>query len=522
MKEKLKDSLGPKLVILIVGGLLALNVLTAWYNLSVQEKGVIKMLEASGAQLSSIVAGAAKEAMLRNDREAIQRTVETLGSQYEISSIRISNSKGLIAYSSLKGDIGRTIQVSRKPDQSIKEIPGSGNTPPARVLEMVAPVMNQPECYTAPCHAHSAGEEILGNLQIQSRLEPFDQIRRVSAFRLGIASVLGIVFTAVLVFVAVHKLVHRPVKELMTGVREVANGNLSTRVPEMSRDELGQLAKSFNRMSQELHKAHIELVDWAQTLEFRVSQKTEELERAQAQMLQVEKMASLGRLAAVVAHEINNPLASVVTYAKLIVKKLKTRETISEDCQENLKYLEAIISEAQRCGEIVSQLLSFSRQRQEDFVMCSLVQVAEKAVFLLHHKMELSMVKVTVEKGGDEMTVEGDKSQLQQAVMALLINACEAMEKGGGGLVKIGFERAEGFIRMTVEDNGPGMEREVAQKVFEPFFSTKTTQSAVGLGLSVVYSIVMRHSGKIRLETAPGKGAKFMIELPVPAEEVKK
>lgn len=522
MKEKLKDSLGPKLMLFIVGGLIALNGLTAWYNLMVQEKGVIRLLEMSGTQLSSIVAGAANEGMLHNDRHAIQKTVETLGSQYEISSIRITNSDGMVAYSSIKDDIGRSIAVSQKPTQSIREFAASKDSPKGRVLEMITPIKNQPDCYGSPCHAHKATDQVLGYLQIESRLDPFDQIRRVSAFRLGVASFLGILFTAAVVFFAVHKLVHKPVKELMTGVREIANGNLSTRVPELNRDELGQLAKSFNRMSQELHKAHMELVDWAQTLEFRVSQKTEELERAQAQMLQVEKMASLGRLAAIVAHEINNPLASVVTYAKLIVKKLKAREEITDECRDNVRYLEAIISEAQRCGEIVSQLLSFSRHRQEDFERCSLVQIAEKSIFLLHHKMELSLVKVFVEKGDDLMIVDGDKSQLQQALMALLINACEAMEKGGGGQVKIGFSRSEGSIRMTVEDNGPGMEHEVAQKVFEPFFSTKSSQSAVGLGLSVVYSIVMRHNGKIRLETAPTKGAKFMIDLPVPAEEVRR
>jgi two-component system, NtrC family, sensor kinase len=522
MKEKLKDSLGPKLVMIIVGGLIVLNGLTTWYNLYVQDKGVIKLLEMSGAQLSSTIAGAAKDGMLRNDREAIQRTVETLGSQYEISTIRIANSDGSIAYSSKKEEIGKKMEASEKSAQGVKELDSEKAGTHPRVLELLTPIKNQPECYNAACHAHKASDNILGYLQIHSRLDPFDQIKRNSAFKLAIASFLGILFTAIVAFFAVHKLVHKPVKELMSGVKEVANGNLSTRVPELSRDELGQLAKSFNRMSQELHKAHIELVDWAQTLEFRVSQKTEELERAQSQMLQIEKMASLGRLAAIVAHEINNPLASVVTYAKLILKKLKNQEEISESCKDNMRYLEAIISEAQRCGDIVSQLLSFSRQSKEEFEKSNLLQIAEKAVFLLHHKMELSQVKVEVEKSEDLPFVDGDRSQLQQALMALLINACEAMEKGGGGLVRIYFGRADNSIRMTIEDNGPGMEPEVAHKVFEPFFSTKANASAVGLGLSVVYSIVMRHNGKIRLETAPQKGAKFIIDLPISAEEAKK
>jgi two-component system NtrC family sensor kinase len=517
MEDKHSDSLGPKLVLIIIGGLILLNTLTTWYNLYNQEKGIIKLLEMSGKQLSSIVAGAAKEGMLHNDREAIQKTVETLGSQYEISAIRILNKDDIVAYSSKKDDIGKKFRKFNERAETFREVEEKSEKGSLRLLELLTPIKNEESCYSAQCHAHSKSDEILGYLQINTRLDPFDEIKNKSTIRLAIASSLCILLTAIISFLAINRFVHKPIKQLMVGVKELSNGNLSVRVPELSHDELGRLAKSFNRMASELHKAHMELVDWASTLEFRVNQKTQELERAQSQIMNVEKMASLGRLAAVVAHEINNPLASIVTYSKLIIKKLKMREVISEDCQENLKYLEAITSEAQRCGEIVSQLLSFARMKSEKFVECNLEEVVSKAIFILHHKLEMSQVEVKIEKETDVPMIFADPAQIQQALMALIINSCEAMDKGG--YIKIKLSKDGDFVKIAVSDNGPGMTEDVAKKAFEPFFTTKTDGSGAGLGLSVVYSIVMRHEGKIEIDTTPQKGATFIIHLPIKLKE---
>lgn len=518
MKDDIKDSLGPKLVLLIAGVLVALATVVTWYNWHLQEKGVIELMETSGAGLSSITASSLKQCMLGEKRDDVQNAVELLGARHEVSAIRILNQDGFITYASNREEIGKKLAPYSKQAQRVKKLERAGRDDATRVLEQFYPIENTPQCYNASCHAHKPAETLLGQLQIEFSLDPFDQVMKRSVLKVAIASSLGILLTAVFVFLALNKFVRKPVWELMAGVREISNGNLSTRVPEFSRDELGQLTRSFNRMAQELHKAHVELVDWAQTLEFRVSRKTEELERAQSQILQVEKMASLGRLAAVVAHEINNPLASVVTYAKLVTRKLKPQTSASDDYRDHLKYLDAIVSEAQRCGDIVSQLLSFVNKKQEKFEACDLTQIAEKAVFLLHYKMDVCQVKTEIEKTGDIPLINGDSSQIQQALMALLINACEAMETSGG-LVRISLSRIDDFVRISIKDNGPGMEPDVAKKVFEPFFTTKSGASGVGLGLSVVYSIVMRHNGRIRLDTRPQKGAEFVIDLPVTAEE---
>ena len=313
-----------------------------------------------------------------------------------------------------------------------------------------------------------------------------------------------------------QRMVHRPAQELIRETDKLGHGDLSARVLETRNDELGTLAKKFNRMAHDLEAAHSELLGWTQSLEQRVEEKTSELERAQEKIVQVERMASLGRLAAVVAHEINNPLSSVVTYAKILVRRLQSKE-LDDECRENLEYLESIASEASRCGEIVAQLLSFARRGGGEFAAVDINQVVDRAVFLTKHTLELAEVSCELELEEEMPTVRVDSSQIQQALMALLINAGEAVEKGGRVQVQTGT-CVEG-VEIAVEDNGPGMEPDVARRVFEPFFTTKDSSSGVGLGLAVVYGIMERHGGSVELTTAPGKGCRFALVLPIDGPE---
>ncbi len=327
-----------------------------------------------------------------------------------------------------------------------------------------------------------------------------------------LASLVGILAVLGITVAGVQRMVHRPVQKLIGETDKLGHGDLSARVPEMTSDELGTLAKTFNRMAHDLEAAHSELLGWAQTLEHRVEEKTSELERAQEKFVQVERMASLGRLAAVVAHEINNPLSSVVTYAKILVRRLQSKE-LDDECRENLEYLESIAAEASRCGEIVAQLLSFARRGGGEFTAIDINQVVDRAVFLTKHKLELAEVTCELELEEDMPTVWADSGQIQQALMALLINAGEAVERGGRVLVQT-VSCVEG-VEIAVEDDGPGMEPDVARRVFEPFFTTKDGSSGVGLGLSVVYGIMERHGGSVELTTAPGKGCRFALVLPI-------
>jgi two-component system NtrC family sensor kinase len=519
---KILESVAGKLVMLVVASLVGFFGLATWYNMRVQEEANTHLLVLNGAQLADLVARATREAMLRNDRAAIHATIATLAGQRDIERIRIIDKEGRVAYSSNGSEVGTVIDtrqeqcvtchIQKTPPSSLSMAQMVRRTTLGnhRVLGITHVISNEPDCSQAACHVHPASQRLLGVLDVALRLDIYDEARRSSAVQLLLASVLGILLACVVSALAVKRMVDRPVRAMIKSARALSQGDHSVRVPELTKDELGALAHAFNLMSRELEKAHSELLEWAQTLEHRVREKTDELERAQAQILQVEKLASLGRLAAVVAHEINNPLSSVVTYAKILLRRLSAREATKE-CAQNAQYLESIASEATRCGEIVASLLSFARQQGGEFQPVSLASVVQKSVFLVNHKLEMSAVSVKQEL--EELPpIMADPGQIQQALMALLINACEAMENGGSIILRT---RAwEGGQLLQVEDTGSGMPSDVAAKAFEPFFTTKSATSGVGLGLSVVYGIVRRHGGRLDLKTAPGKGCRFTITLP--------
>ncbi len=520
----MRRSIAAKLTVIITAALVLTFGTATVLNLKLQERGAMQIVRLNGAQVADLVAAATRDGMLHNDRARIQETIETLARQRDIERIRIIRRGGVIAYSTEPKEIGERIDQKEErclACHSRQDLPSTLpkalrsriiHRGPERILGITQTIANEPDCASASCHVHDPTEHLLGVLDVNLSLGPYDAVRRESATEMLLASLLGIVLVVGVTVVAVHRMVHVPVRKLIKETRRLAAGDLSARVPEVTRDEMGVLARTFNRMARDLEAARAELLEWGRTLEARVREKTQELERARDQILQVEKMASLGKLAAVVAHEINNPLSSVVTYAKILVRRLRNHE-LTDECRENLEYLESIASEATRCGEIVSQLLSFARRRGGEFGPTNVNDVVEKALFLVHHKLELSNVRVVKELAPQLPAITADASQIQQALMALLINACQAMDEDGGQ-VRITTRAADAGIEMVVADTGPGMEPDVARHAFEPFFTTKEQGGGVGLGLSVVYGIVERHGGRIDLKTAPGEGCRFTLWFP--------
>jgi len=519
-----RNTVAGKLTLLIAATLVVFFGLATWLNLVIQERAGMRILRLNGVQLGDMVVAAARDAMLHNDREQIEKTIVAIAEQREVERIRIIVKGGRIVYSTEPNEVGRVLDTREEqclgchqramPPETMPEEDRARivDRPGGRVMGITQVIRNEPDCANAACHAHSPDQSLLGVLDINLRLGPYDEARRRSAVDLLLTSLVGILAVLGIAVAGVQWMVHRPVQKLIGETDKLGHGDLSARVPEMTNDELGTLAKTFNRMAQDLDAAHSELVSWAQTLEQRVEEKTSELKRAQEKIVQVERMASLGRLAAVVAHEINNPLSSVVTYAKILVRRLESRE-LDDECRENLEYLESIASEASRCGEIVAQLLSFAKGGGGEFTVVDINQVVDRAVFLTRHKLELAEVGCELELEENMPEILADSGQIQQALMALLINAGEALDRGGGVVVRTGT-CVEG-IEIVIEDDGPGMEPDVARRAFEPFYTTKSGSSGVGLGLAVVYGIMERHGGRVELTTAPGKGSRFALVLPI-------
>jgi len=306
-------------------------------------------------------------------------------------------------------------------------------------------------------------------------------------------------------------MVNRPVKRLIVGTKRVAAGELDYKIRVSSKDELGELASSFNRMTGELKQANGEINDWAKTLESRVEEKTAELKQAHEHLIHVERMASIGKLAAIVAHEINNPLAGILVYAKLLLKKIAG----DGSAEESKQYLSMIASESARCGDIVKNLLQFSRQAKVNLEPNDINEIITQSLQLIQHKVDLMGITTEVRLDDTLNHVVCDSQQIKQALVALLINACEAM-KQGDGVLSIESRRLPNrrAVEIEVSDNGVGMDDETKKQIFEPFFTTKEQGKGVGLGLAVVYGIVNGHAGEIEVRSSPGLGTTFVIRLP--------
>ena len=241
----------------------------------------------------------------------------------------------------------------------------------------------------------------------------------------------------------------------------------------------------------------------------------EELKEAQEQVVRTEKLASLGKLAATVAHEINNPLAAVLTYIRLMMKLIVRGSFTQERLDDISRYLNTMESETARCGEIVKNLLAFSRKSAIHIKTQSIEEIIDKTLKLITHDLEMKGIQVVKEFEPALPEILCDFKQIQQAFLNLISNASEAMSGGGFLTLTVRGFKKEGFVEVVISDTGIGISEEDLKNIFEPFFTTKEEGKGVGLGLSVVYGIVTRHNGSVDVESELEKGSSFMVRLPI-------
>lgn len=466
--------------------------------------------------------------MLRNERERTHEMITLLGREPGVETVRIYNKQGVITYSSDEREIGskvdRQAEACNVCHAAAKPLSAVPTTERARiyrkagthrVLGLINPISNEQDCASAACHAHPPSVSVLGVLDVQMSLGALD-VEAAAARRRALALAGGVVLLSMaLVALIMYRSVYRPIAKLRRGTEQLADGDLDVEIHLKRGDELGLLATSFNRMARSLRDADAELRDWSHTLEDRVRQKTRELEHLNAQLVQVEKTASLGRMAATVAHELNNPLSGILTYAKLSARRIGRLLPEGADRQRVLDSLELIQSESMRCGNIVRDLLTYARQGSAEFRPAALHELVDRALKLVAHHVELRGITAERDLTLADDQLRCDPEQIEQALIALLINAVEATTEGGRLTVRTWSDpAAPGAVRLSVADTGVGITPELQSRIFDPFFSTKNDTKGVGLGLAVVSGIVQRHEGRIEVASSPGHGTTFTITLP--------
>jgi two-component system NtrC family sensor kinase len=353
----------------------------------------------------------------------------------------------------------------------------------------------------------SIEDKIIGVLYVGTLEQPYlDTAGRVMRTFTFIA-VLCVAFLLVVLYFSTTGII-RPLQKMAVATREIAKGKLSHKVAVRSQDEIGALAESFNRMTDHLREANDKLVEWGKTLEKKVEERTQELREIQAHLIQSEKLASIGKLAAGVAHEINNPLGGILIYSHLI---LEDTPKGSPHC-ENLK---KIVRETTRCKEIVKGLLDFARPKEPQMVPTDIHELLDKCLALMESHALFQNIHIEKSYVPAFPRIIADSGQLQQVFMNIILNAAEAMNGNGTLTLRTSLDPVRQEAAVEIADTGHGIKEEDKRRLFEPFFTTKEVGKGTGLGLAISYGIVKKHQGTIDVRSEAGQGAAFTVRLPL-------
>lgn len=532
MKTKLWNRLSFRLIISISVILICFLAIYTYILINNLDEFITNNSFKHAYDVSEVIKKSTRYSMLLNRREDVHQIISTIGTEKGVKGIRIYNKQGTIIFSTDSSEVNKKVNLTAEAciichnasvplntvstKDKIRIFSTKNNQ---RILGLINPINNEEDCSSASCHAHSSKIQFLGVLDVMVPLDQLDLIKAEITRTTIINSIIITVVSATACGVFIILLVNMPMRKLSKGLEEVGNGNLSYKISVDSQDELGKMAKRFNEMSSKLNAAYQEIKDWSENLNNKVLQKNEELKKIYEQITEVEKLTSLGKLSATVAHELNNPLEGILTYSKLISKKLKKLDD-GKDYTDLQNFLGLIADESARCGKICKDLLLFSNRREGHYEPVLFIEIIDRSFALINHHFEINKINIKRINNDKNLVVQCDAQKIEQAIVAVLMNAAESMN--GEGTVTSILSREEDKVAFRVMDEGSGISDKDMPYIFEPFYTTKNNAKGTGLGLSVAYGIINQHHGNIIVEKTSIKGTTFKITLPIIQSEEKK
>ena len=525
--QTLKFKVGLYLTIALTLAMLAFTALVVWH----QRQELLANVADRVTQISELITKSTRYAMLQNQPDYVGRIIRDVGNQGGIANVRVLSKDGRVIHSTNASEIGQTLDRKaeacshcHQSEQPLEQVPRNERTwtfttpEGRRMLGSMEVIRNEPSCYAAACHQHSKATSVLGVLDIVYSLEEIDRTMLISAITITAFSLGFIIVASLCVSFFVHRLVYVPLRDLETGASRLASGNLEQPIPVRSDDEFGQLSASFNTMTAALKNSRQELREWGNTLEQKVEKRTKELRAAQAEAVRGEKLASVGLLAAGIAHELNNPLTGILTFSHLIRQKMPDGSPDAED-------LDLVIRETKRCAAIIRRLLDFAREKTPEKKFADLNQIIEDTARIVERPAHLRDIEITMDLDPNLPPVWIDADLIKQVVMNMLVNAQHAIEEKGSITVRTrrcpeprspepGAEPVP-MVEFSIVDTGCGIPAKHLQRIFDPFFSSKEVGKGTGLGLSVSHGIVRSHGGAIEVESRVGEGSTFRVSLPI-------
>ena len=492
-----------------------------YFSIQNQRTQLIEEVIRSMNLLSDTIKLSTRKDMLLYSPDRLHHMVDTIGTQPAIEKIRIFNSTGEIIYSSDKSEMGMLVDkraeqcyachAAEKPLErlSTPERTRIFHSPQYRVLGMINPIYNEPDCTNASCHIHPPDQKVLGVLDIDVSLQAVDELIRRAETKLLLFGVATALAVALLIKSLMHRFLHQPVRELIEGTHRVAQGDLDFQISLRSEDELSIFSSSFNQMTHDLKRAKESLTEWGTRLEQMVAERTRDLELAQKQLIRSEKLASLGKLSAGIAHEINNPLTGILTFSQLLMDQFPPGSQEHQD-------LAVIVQETIRCRNIVRDLLEFARQTAPEKHSIDVHKLLKEVLQVVANQESFQNIDIETDFDLSLPPLMADSDQLKQVFLNIVVNAAEAMAKGGVLQIRTLWVPESAQAAISFRDNGPGIPPDHLNKLFDPFFTTK--EMGTGLGLAISYGIIKTHRGSIDVESKAGEGTQMLITLPVEAQ----
>ena len=529
--------LAQRLVIPLTMIVVVVAAFSGLYTTAGEERQLLRMMSEGADHLSRSITSATWHAMLADRRQDAYQVMSTIAQKEGIDRIRMFNRNGVLTFSTKpeeirhqsdrsldscsachitslplqQMDLAWRTQIFRKPDGR-------------RSLDMVTPIYNEPSCSQSECHAHPASDKVLGLVDVQLSLAGVDSELATMRMRVLVRALVEMALISAFILIFTRRFVSRPLRQLVKGAQAISQMDLDRPIEAADGSiEIERLAHAFELMRVNLKSSRDEILQFTQTLESKVAERSRQLQSAQQKLQTNDRLASLGQLAASVAHEINNPISGVLNLSMLMQRILKEDGIPAGRVAEFRKYLTQVTQETTRVGHIVSDLLSFSRRGKPQRTEADLNRLIRSTVSLVDHKLKLANMALELKLASSLPHVLCDAGQIQQVVLNLVLNAAEAMQAHGAGTVTVETQAGEDgkSVVLSVSDAGEGIPPELLPRIFDPFFTTKSDGKGVGLGLAVSYGIVQAHSGEIEVRSRPGEGTVFTVTLPLQSAEAK-